>query len=369
MSTSLQEVLGYRNLTGIAQAVLSGVPADILPAPFMQETRRIEGDRGSYKRVNGNRQLARAVHYGSPSIRREQLGIVDVPFVCIHSVENMFHDMTTLTALERYDSPALQELGQQEIARQTREFATYFTNLRISSIYSALSQGAIYFDSSGNMLPSSTGADTARTVDYGISSDHNGTGTTVITGCGGTFASWATAGTDIIGQVNALKEQSRKDTGYPIRHAFYGANLPEHFASNTTMANLINGSSNLSQVFASGVIPQGLLGLQWHPFNEAFFVDSNDATQDWCGANQIVFTPEPSTDWWDLVVGSYAVPSNVNVVGDANSAAASMSTVYGQFSYAHPSLDPPGVKQVAGDTFLPVLKVPDAIFIITDVTS
>jgi len=368
MTVSLQEILGYENNTGIVQSVVSGVPADLLPPGFLTATRRIEGDKGSYKQVQGNRQLARSIHYGSPSIRREPIGITNVPFVAIHSVEHMYHEMTTLLALQRYDSPALQELGMQEIARQTREFGTYFSNLRISTVYSLLSNGACYFDSSGNLLPSSTGADTSRTIDPSISSDHNGTGTTVVTGCGGTFASWATTTNDIIGQIKAIKEQARKDTGYPIRHAFYGANVLGYLATNTAIQAMTQYTP-MASTFAAGEVPN-LFGLQWHPFNEAFFVDSAGSTQDWCGANKIVFTPEPSPDWWEFIEGSYAVPSNVNVSNDANSAAAgSMNTSYGAFSYAHPSLDPPGIKHVAGDTFFPALKVPDAIFIINDVTS
>jgi len=39
--------------------------------------------------------------------------------------------------------------------------------------------------------------------------------------------------------------------------------------------------------------------------------------------------------------------------------------IFGMFSYATVTADPPTVKQYAGDTFLPVICVPKSIFIAT----
>lgn len=357
MATNLNEILGYQNLSGIAQEVISGIPGDILPPSFMTATSKIEGNTGSYLRVSGNRKLAKSVHYGSPSQRREQLGITRVPYVAVHTFENQFHDMTTLTALENFTNPSHQAMGKQEIARQTREFASYFSNLRIAAVYSALATGYIYFDSSGNMLPSSSGADTSRTVDYGVPADNQNQLNGII------GASWATATTDIAGDITALKEQARKTSGYPIRHAFYGANILGYFLKNTDLKNLITASP-MATSFAGHTIPDGFLGLNWHPANEAFFVDNDGSTQDFWDGDKIVFTPEPSPDWWEFVEGSYHVPTNVNVSSDANSVVSgSMAKVYGAFSYANPSLDPAGIIHRHGDTFLPLLKVPASIFI------
>jgi hypothetical protein len=42
-----------------------------------------------------------------------------------------------------------------------------------------------------------------------------------------------------------------------------------------------------------------------------------------------------------------------------------MQTQAGMFAYGLASADPPSAKIVYGDTFLPVLKVPSAIFVAT----
>jgi hypothetical protein len=56
------------------------------------------------------------------------------------------------------------------------------------------------------------------------------------------------------------------------------------------------------------------------------------------------------------------VPRSIDVAGDALTAVNNLSIVYGKFSYGVPTHDPVGVKHYAGDTFLPLLKVPSAIF-------
>jgi hypothetical protein len=45
------------------------------------------------------------------------------------------------------------------------------------------------------------------------------------------------------------------------------------------------------------------------------------------------------------------------------SSLSALTSAYGLFSYSVLMTDPVAIKQVAGDTFLPTLKVPAAIFI------
>jgi len=64
------------------------------------------------------------------------------------------------------------------------------------------------------------------------------------------------------------------------------------------------------------------------------------------------------------------VPTNFELANNATSAvdvAHSLREQAGMFSYAEMLTDPPSIKMVAGDTFLPVIKVPKAVFI-ADVT-
>lgn len=363
MATTLEQILSGANLTGVIQATKSGVP-QVLPPQFLAPTRQVKGNTTTYRKVEGTRQVARIAHYGSPSQRRELQSVSDVPVTLLHTIEHQVHDPLVLQSLKSVNETE-QTLGEQEIARQVREFRTLFDNLRVAAATSALALGAIYFDGNGNLLPSSSGA--VVSVDFGVPSGNKAQ--LDVFGDGDIIdASWATDGTDIINQVIALRKAAVKLTGYPIRHAFYGTNVFEYLVSNTAISGLIEASPGMAETVAEGRLPSSLLGLDWHPIYEAFFVDQDGTAQEIVGADTVVFTPDPDPTWWEFVEGSYLVPNNLgNVGGDATAALGNLSQVYGMFSYGQVLSDPPAIKHVAGDTFLPVLKVPAAVFI-ADVT-
>lgn len=366
MSQTINDVLGGQNLTGLIQGVKSGLSHQ-LPAGFLSITRNVEGDSATYRRVDGTRQTARLAAYGSPSQRRSASGITEVPVKLLHSHEHVIHPSSVLENLQRFDSPNHQQLGRDEVARQTQSFRRLFENLRVASVCSMLGSGKIWFDGEGNLLPGSSGA--SVTVDYGIPDDHKNQ-------IGGIIdAGWDAADTDIIGQIIALKAKAARDTGYPIRHAFYGRNIPGYIAANNDAKSLITGNPALAHAMAStGDVPGGFLDMQWHPAYDAFYLDANGDVQNFFGDDTIVFTPEPSADWYEMLQGSYAIPTGVAGLNqndaqgdDAVAALSSLSSAYGLFSYSVLMTDPVAIKQVSGDTFLPTLKVPSAVFI-ADVT-
>ncbi len=368
MSQTIQDILGGQNLTGLIQGVKSGIPHN-LPGGFLSITRNVEGDTATYRRVEGTRQTARLAAYGSPSQRRSLSGITEVPVKLLHSHEHVIHSAGVLENLQRFDSPNHQQLGRDEVARQTQSFRRLFENLRVASVCSMLGSGKIWFDAQGNLLPDATGA--TVTIDYNVPADHQGQ-------LGGIIdAGWDAAETDIIGQVIAMKAKAARDTGYPIRHAFYGRNIPGYIAGNNHAQSLIGGNPALSHAMATtGDMPAGFLDLQWHPAYDAYYLDADGQVQSFFGDDSIVFTPEPSADWYELLQGSYAIPQGVaglnqhdpaGETGDATGALSALTSAYGLFSYSVLMTDPVAVKQVAGDTFLPTLKVPASIFI-ADVT-
>lgn len=361
MGTSLQAVLGYKNLCGLIQDPKGGVPADILPPEFLSVTRRIVGDTGSYKRVEGTRRVARQVWRGEPSRRRELKGITEVPFKAITSAEHQMHDATTLSQLTNYDSPDVQRMGRAEIARQTAEFRALFNNLRVSAVHSALALGTIYFNADGELLPTGSGA--MLTVDFGVPAG-NRNQLDVFGGGDIIGASWATAGTNIPAHVMALLLAALKKTGYRLEYAFYGSNIQAYLALNDYTKNLIVGNPADAAAFSRGIIPDGFLELKWRKGMGAFYEDKDGVFQSWWGPDTVVFSPTPTPDWWELVEGSNPVPTNLGRVAvDAIDASSDVADVTGMASYAVLGSDPVSIKQVGIDTFIPLLKVPGAVFI------
>ncbi len=366
MPASLQDFLYYENLVGSVQQVLGGVPENLLPPAFFAVTDRVEGKTGEYTMAAGTRETARIVAYGSPARQRTMTGVKKVPVSLLHTFESLPADPTVLMQLQSEDSPTRQDMGRQTLARNLADFGTRFRNLRISAVYSALKHGAIYFDREGNLLADSAGA--FQSVDFQVPDEHKNQ--LDITGGvpgGGAIigASWGTAGTDIIGDVAAIKKAALVRTGYEIVHCFYGPNIPGYILGNTAIGALIHAVPALSQAIANAPneIPNGLLGLQWHPIQNAFFTDASGGTQSWFTGDEAVFTPEPSADWWGVMEGTYPVPTTLDVVADMLAALGSFTPVQGAFSYATISQNPPGIMHFGGDTFLPLLKNPWAVFL------
>lgn len=360
MSQTLDQILGGQNLTGVIQQTTTGVP-DVFPASFYASRRPVDGDTAEYTRVDGTRQTARISAYGSPSQQRELKDVAKVPVKLIHTVESILHKPSVLTNLVNFDSPSHQQLGITEVTRQTRQFRQLFDNLRVASLTSMLFSGAIYFDGSGNLLPNSTGSKIA--VNYGVPLGNVGQ-LNVFGGADILDASWDGATADVATQITNLKKAARKLTGYPLAHAFYGQNVLDYLLNNDRVKEMMKFNPPANAQTLAGDVPAGLFGLQWHPAYEAFFEDASGTAQELVGADQVLFTPEPSMDWLDWLEGTYPVPTTVGAVSaDSVAAAGNVHLASGMFSYAQVTSDPVTIKQVAGDTFLPVLKVPKAVFV------
>jgi len=359
---TLQQILGVENMLATIQAVKSGIPIIFDPG-FLTQTVGTEGDTGTYIKVEGGRKTAQQAMYGAPSKRVNLTGVKDVAVKLIHQHENQLHKPTTLLNLSSETSEARQRLGIETISRQTKDFKARGTNLRISAVSSMLALGAVHFDGDGNLLSSSTGAKIS--IDYGIPAGNknqlnwDGNGAIIA-------ADWDTATTKIITHVEDLLAAAIKLTGYPITTAYYGKNVPGFLTKNNDTLNYASQVPAMASAIATGTIPDGLLGIQkWRPANQQFFVDQNGDIKEMFDDDSITFTPELDMTWYEMIEGTYPVPTNLGAV-TADAVAqinANVMEARGMFGYAKLVDDPVTVEQHAGDTFLPVLKVPKAVFI------
>lgn len=358
--SQIRQILGYRNLIGLITKVNGGVPTDILPAEFFNLTVGVEGDAGEYDRHSHTREPARRSEYGARARERAQIGIEKVQVKLLHTVEQLRHKPATLLNLREPGGTGRQRLGKQEIARQTMLFGMRFNNLRAAAVYSMLANGEIYFDADGNLAAAAVAG--GHAVDYKVPADHKGDLGGLIT------ASWATASTDIQGHVEDIKDRSVEDSGLPVSTVYYGANIPKYLCTNNCVKEYLKANSGLSAALTQSTIPDGLFGLNWRKVNGAFFEDHTGAVQrifdgDYCG-----FTPNVGREWYELLEGTYPVPTTIGgAFADAEDAIDSFDTVQGMFSYATVEGNPPAIEHVAGDTFLPALKVPTAVYL-ADVT-
>jgi hypothetical protein len=361
-SVNLTDVLGAPQLCGTIQGVKTGVP-DVFPPAFYQVDKTVERDIGSYFRTTGTRTTARMVAYGGPSVARTLKDVEEVPVKLIHTAENTTFPMADFRGLLKKDSAGsnltIDQKGVDEIGRQVREARKNVDNLKVSALTSAIFKGAIYFDGKGNLLPSSSGAKT--TVDFAVPSGNQGT--LNWDGNGAIITAWTTTTVSINNQLIALKQAARKLTGYGLKYAFYGKNVPNLLITNTTLKDFfIRAGAYNGQFLAQGDIPNPLMGFTWVPAYESFFEDQNGTIQSLVGDNQIAFTPEPSLDWIGWLNGTYDVPTALTVSGDAVEALGNVMPVSGEFAYSVLNTDPLSIKMVYGTTTIPVIKVPKSIF-------
>ena len=357
MAKTIQQLLAAPNMLGIIQSVKTGVPNPYDPA-LMSTVKQVTGDYGTYNKVEGTRQTARLVQYGSASVRRAQKGLTQMNVKLIHSFEHQFHNPIVLQNLMELDRPDVQQMGMAEIGRQSAEFKVLFDNLRVSALSSAFALGCIYFDGDGNLLPSSAGA--VITIDFGIpAGNKDQVGGLVDT-------KWETTTANIPAQIDAIMAYALRQTGYPLTTAYYGSSIFKWLLANDYVQKLMASNNALQNSLLQHVIPDGFLRLKWRPAASSFFVDQDGTSQTIFPADAVTLTPDVTLDWYEMLEGTYLVPTNVgNISGNAVQATQqNVMIAKGMFSYAQVLSDPVTVKQMAGDTFLPVIKVPGAVFVL-----
>lgn len=346
MAKSLKQLLGYDYLTSIITSPEGGVPK-IWPEQFFTLTKPCMGNQTSWGVVANTRQNSSAVNYGSASRKRDKTGLQTKSAKLLHSFEHHDHDMNTLVLLQDETNPNMRAMGAKYVEGQAAEFRRRFDNLRVSAVNSMLRYWQIYLDGSGNILPSSSGAVT--TIDFGQSANNQNQLNGIIA------ASWAVAGTDILGHLAALRVQSVKN-GKPLKYAYYGSAIPGYFTGNTNIKELMKSDSALTSSLRQNKIPAGfgMDGLEWRPMDTAFFVDADGTSRDWFAADNIVFMPEITRDIYEMQEGEYLVPKDTGATSsDAAAAAKGLTRVTGMASWAQQIGDPVAIRQWGVDTFLP----------------
>lgn len=358
--TNYETVLGAETLCGLIQDIAEGLPKR-LPEALYNPTDTVEGDTGKYDKVSGNRDYARLVRYGSPSQRANMKGIKEVPVKLIHTFEHQIHKPLVYKNLRAEGDEGKQERGKQTIARHVRDFASRLQLTRQIAIQQALLKGIIYIGTDGKILPSSSGSE--YSIDFQVPAGNKDQ--LNVFGSGDLLTvNWTSATADVITEMNNVKSAALKKTGYPLANVVYGKNILYYLLNNNFTKELINRNVGFQAAAAGGKVPQGMFDLNWYPGQDLFYVDANGDIQTLVGDNQIILFPEVDETWWGLLEGTFDVPTSVDIRGDAAEAMDDLAEVQGMFSYAilTPDMDPPAIKHFHGDTFLPVLKVPEAVF-------
>ncbi len=356
---TLQDILLAANLTGMINEINGGVPADLLPSGLQTPTRVIPGDQGTYYKVTNSRKTSKRKARGSVAVEGDKEAETEVVFRAIYSNESFRYAPDTLQNLLSEDGQR-QSMGMNEVRRQATEHMRHFQNLRLSAVYSALSRGVISFNAEGELKTTSS----TINVDFNVPAGNKDQ--LDVFGAGDLIdVSWDDAAADIVTQMKTIRKAARKLTGLPIKHALYGENILNYLLFNNQTKELINRSEKRRDEASVLEIPQDFLKLTWWDVAEAFYDDDGTLT-DFFGPDDIVMIPDVSEQWWDYPEGTNVVPRTVgNVFQDAVAAVSDVAVMSGISSYAVVTANPVGVEQIIQDTFLPIIRNPNAIFIAT----
>jgi hypothetical protein len=344
-----------------SESIKRGLPFFLPPATNEYSSERPVGMQVMWDEVAGNRQLAQLVTHTAPSRRAELPGVTKRFATALGAKEHFVIDVDMLLALKS-DVPMVQEAAKRRIVQMMADFRSRFDNLRISLINSVFSKGAIWADKSGNVLPSSSGAQV--TVSFGVNSFNKNS--TYLGG--GTVGDWSSAGTDIFGSLRALGDDSVQRTNYTAKHIMYGSSIPGYLVNNTGLqAYLARNPLWSQQILTTNEVPDGFLDYTWHKAYSSYFIDQNGQSQKWWAPNQITVCPEITPDWYEFVPAGTLIPNGIAAPGASlDECLTAAQVVNGYFAYCEAmGVDPMQVKVHNGWYGLPVVKVPGVLYEMT----
>ena len=361
MAFSIEQILGYVPLTAAVEKVKSGVPRTLPPAFYARpKADQVLGDKASNIAYSGTRKVARIAPYGAPPRQITQLPREAQPIVLLHAIENLPFKQELFLQLRNLDSYTVQRMAAMEIAFQAQQAGMRFENLDSTAVHMMLANGKLWFDSDGNLLPTSSGAD--LTVDYGVPAG-NKDQLDVFGGGAIIDASWATTSTKIVRHLKKIQRAAVQLTGYPLKYAIYGANIPGYLGVNDEFKEYLARNPRYNTGYVqSGDISEGTVDLIWVNGSNLFFEDNDGSRQQIVADDAIIFTPDISDNrTYTIHEGSYPVPKTLMMAQDVMQLLANYEIMYGPFGFA--MMNPPHqIIGVYGDTFLPRLKVPSAFF-------
>lgn len=356
---SLEQILGYVPLLEAIETVRKGIP-DPLPSGFQTITRKVIGDSARYVTYTGTRQTPRLVMYGAPAVKRTMRPISSVDVKLMFTFEEISFNPMVLQQLRNYDNYEVQNMGREEVARQVGNFTEIFHNGRIAGTMMMLHNANLWFDGGGNLLPSSSGA--VVTVSANRSANNEGQLNGLV------LTPWSNNQANIPLDLRKLKLRAAEDTGYEPKLAMYGKNIPGYLEQNDYVIDYLSRNPTWNnKINESPDVPDGLFGYKWVPMYTAFYdsgasTDHTDPTVNtyneiWDG-DTIVFSPEPEKYWWEMIEGSYPVPTTINIQTNAEAAVNSLKIVNGMFAYSLVTINPVGLSTFMGDIYLPTIKNP-----------
>jgi len=328
MDIGTVEVLDFKVLTG----TLSNFKHPELAGQAILGSATVEGNVAAWdvyapSRVTGNFRVP-----GAPATKVDLVKVASRTATLAPVLLEKTLDDMALSWLRSGDAAA----GDSARARITREEADLDRVLEYTKEYT------VWQALSGTLTVNQ--GDVKFTVDYGLKNSHKPTAS----------ASWATASTDVIGDIRAWKALVAADCGYTATDAYCNESVMDYLLGNDDIAGFLGEGALREQVAESGYITR-FMGLNWHVY-DAGYIDGSGDFQNFI-ADDRLFIVAAGAPLGAVLSGSQEIPAGFSET----------RRVYGKFAYSAVESNPPGVRLFVGENFLPVIYIPDAV-VAADVT-
>ena len=356
---SIADVLSWVPLTEAVETIRGGLPRP-LTDPFYTIREEFSGNVASYVDWVGTRQVARMQPYGAPPQPTNKLSLSSTNVVMLNFIEYMTYQEEMFRILRQWEEYKPQQMFfLRNLMWQGEEFARRFENAETAAINGTIANATLWFDSTGNMLPSSSGAFTS--VPQGVPTTNTGTLNGLLTG------SFADPNYDIVTFINQkFKVRALEDTNYPSRTAVHGANIPGYFANNTYTKLAWGYQSEYALPYLrAGAVPPKFCDMTWINASEMYYQDATATNQLLFPPDQITFMPEITSAFWTVYVGSTLIPAFFGpTMGAVEQLKNGFAEKFGRWRYAWIPQGTSSLVDQAGYPFIPRVKVPLAMYLL-----
>lgn len=356
---TLEELFSFRQISATIESVATGIPNPLPPA-FVSIKEQVVGNETTFHTTYGERRLVSRTEYAAPSKPASQKKIGQKPLILTSFANHVAIDPQKYVMLRQIASlePVAKAMANEFIDKVVLDHKTMFENNRIAHQIQLLGKGIYWYDSTGALLQTSSGA--VVTVDMGVPATNKNQLGGIIN------APWSDPSANIYQQLENLKKRQKQLTGHPLEYAYYGNNIASYIFQNTSFKQYFNFNQPYLQAFANkpGTIPNGFMDLQWIPMRDSFYELEDETKVQLWDDDQVSFTPEITKNVYTLFEGSVLCPT---FVGVQQGTEVTSELKYGICGYAVHTLDPISMKLVMNDNVQPMWKNPNDL-VIADVT-
>lgn len=306
------------------------------------------------------KQVAPGNTYGSQAKTLTKIGASEKLFKPIHMFNSISVDVSSLVAIRNDSDNTLDVKGSNEVNRQFDYLSYRKWQFKAAVLSKLLAAGICYFDSDYMVLEDSSGADTSKTIDWGVASTHK----TTLNGIIGTDY-WDVAATKILTQLDNLRIQAESENAEPPRHIWQNSTAKAYLRENTELKSFMVLNSSRAEAVLNGVGDEMELGgYVWHFTDQTYIGADGSTSRPFVPNNKAIITPDPGA-WFKYIETSELVPTEVGVEDSVQTALGSFMEMYGDYTYCAVEHNPPRLDIFDGTNFFVGLANLNSIWIPT----